>query len=31
VTGVLPPTSSPFRALQGRSVQPEPHPPSTLA
>lgn len=31
-TGVaaLPPTTPPFRALQGRSLQPEQHPPSTL-
>lgn len=31
MTGILPPTSPPFRALQGRSLQPEPHPPSSLA
>lgn len=31
MVAALPPTTPPFRALQGRSVQPEPHPPSTLA
>lgn len=30
MVAALAPTTPPFRALQGRSVQPEPHPPSTL-